>query len=518
MNNLSGQAVVELENLTKKYPGVIAADNVSFSVEPGQIVGLVGKNGAGKSTVIKVLAGAVHPDSGSVKVQGIEQSINTPDEATKLGLSFVHQELAVVPELSVAENVELGLGYPRQSGLFVNFRKMYSDAKEVLDRLGGNIDPKAPIGSLPIAQQRLAMIARALITRAKLVVLDEPSASLTDEEINQMFRVLKGLAADGVSVVYVSHRLEEIFELSERVIVMRDGSIVADRPVGEFEPKTLIESITGSDASATANERRKSKGIGGTPKTPVKLRVSNFSVSGRVDDVSFELYEGEILGIAGLVGAGRTELVRAIFGADKRSAGIVEIAGKEINISEPRDALAAGMVLLPEDRRNQGLIRDFSVRRNLTIGVLREHRVTPLLPIPSSSSERASAKRSIESLSIKTASDQNPASWLSGGNQQKLMLGRWLESGAEIFVFDEPTHGIDVEAKEEVYSLMEDLAAKGRSIVFISSEFGELVGVSHRVIVLREGCLVGEVEGDEINEVRLLEYCYGHTPSGESVS
>ena len=505
-----GAPFLETRGLVKDYVGVRAVDHVSLELNQGEILGLVGKNGAGKSSVIKILAGATQPEEGTVLLDGAPIVLHHPHEATLLGMSFVHQELSVVPELSVAENVELGLGYPRQGGLFVNFKKMNAKATEVLERLGGGIDPKAPIGSLPIAQQRMAMIARALVTNARLVVLDEPSASLTDEEINHMFAVLRDLAAEGVSVIYVTHRLEEIFELTHRVAVMRDGAVVDDRPVSEFDVRTLIEEITGTEASATAHERRTAHGVGGSPDTSPTLRVTGISVPGKVTDVSFEVRSGEILGLAGLVGAGRTELVRAIFGADHRSAGTIEVRGQQHTINEPRHAIDAGLVLLPEDRRNQGLIRDFSVRRNLTIGTLRTHRALSWLPVPSGVKERAAAHQAIDSLDIKTSSDQAPAAWLSGGNQQKLMLGRWLESGADVFIFDEPTHGIDVGAKQEVYALMERLATDGRSIIFISSEFGELVGVCHRVIVLREGRLVGEVEGDEISEAALLEHCYGH--------
>ena len=508
---MSGPAAfLETRGLVKDYPGVRAVDHVTLRFNEGEIMGLVGKNGAGKSSVIKILAGASRPDEGEILMDGAPIAVHHPHEATTLGMSFVHQELSVVPELLVAENVELGLGYPRRAGLFIDFAKMHVKAAEVLERLGGGIDPRAPIGSLPVAQQRLAMIARALVAEARLMVLDEPSASLTDAEINHLFTVLKYLAARGVSVVYVSHRLEEIFELADRVTVMRDGAVVADHPVADVDVRTVISEITGADANATAQERRARRGIGGPPDTETTLRVTGLSVPDKVRDVSFEVREGEILGIAGLVGAGRTELVRAVFGADRRSGGRIEVRGVERHITDPRHALDAGIVLLPEDRRTQGLIRDFSVRRNLTIGTLREHRRARSLPLPSPALEREAAGRAIEALDIKTASDAVPAAWLSGGNQQKLILGRWLESGADVFIFDESTHGVDVGAKEEVYVLMEKLAADGRSILFISSEFGELVGVCHRVIVLREGELVGEVSGDQITEAALLEHCYGH--------
>ncbi len=503
---------LEIRDLVKHYPGVLAVDHVSLDIRPGEVVGLVGKNGAGKSTVIKILAGATQPEEGSILLDGKEIHLHNPHDATLRGLSFVHQELSVVPELSVAENVELGLGYPKRAGVLVDFRRMRRQSREVLEQLGGGIPPRAPIGALPTAQQRLVMIARALVTKARLVVLDEPTGSLTDEETSHLFSVIRNLSVDGVAVIYVSHRLEEILQITSRVVVMRDGSLVDDRPTERYDTKTLIEEITGEDASATALERRHSRGIGSPPDSDVVLDVEGLEVAGKVHDISFSLRKGEILGIAGLVGAGRTEMVRAIFGADHRDAGVIRMNGEEVSIHKPADAIAAGMVLLPEDRRNQGLIRDFNVRRNITLGTLRDYRVRPRLPMPSTRKERDAARSTVGDLEIKTPSDLTPAAWLSGGNQQKLILGRWLRSGASVMIFDEPTHGIDVGAKEEVYILIEQLAADGKSIIFISSEFGELVGVCHRVIAVREGRIAGESVGGEITEPRLLEHCYGHVP------
>ena len=503
------QPFLEIRDIVKRYPGVLAADRVSMDIRPAEVLGLVGKNGAGKSTIIKILAGATQPDEGRILMDGEEIHLHNPHDATLLGMSFVHQELSVVPDLSVAENVELGLGYPKQGGVLVDFRKLRRQSREVLARLGGGIPPQALIGTLPTAQQRLVMIARALVTQARLVVLDEPTGSLTVEETEHLFSVIKDLSEHGVAVIYVSHRLEEILEITSRVVVMRDGTVVDDRPTEQFDARTLIEEITGEDASATALERRRSRGIGGPPETPLSLEVEGLEVEGKVHDASFTLRQGEILGIAGLVGAGRTEMVRAVFGADHRDAGTIKVHGREVSIRKPSHAIAAGMVLLPEDRRNQGLIRDFNVRRNITLGTLRQYRVKRGVPVPSTPKERAAARTAVSDLSIKTPSDLTPAAWLSGGNQQKLILGRWLRSGASVLIFDEPTHGIDVSAKEEVYFLMEQLAADDKSIIFISSEFGELVGVCHRVIVVREGRIVGEAVGDEISEPRLLELCYG---------
>ena len=512
MTDTSGDVFLEVEGLVKDYPGVRAADHVSLAIGPGEVVGLVGKNGAGKSTVIKILAGATAPDEGRILLDGEEIHLNNPHDATLLGLSFVHQELSVVPELSVAENVELGLGYPRRAGVLVDFGKLRRQSSEVLARLGGGIAPDVAIRTLPAAQQRLVMIARALVTQARLVVLDEPTGSLTDEETRRLFAVIADLSAAGVAVIYVSHRLEEILAITDRVVVMRDGTVVDDRPTEAFDTRTLIEEITGEDASATALQRRRNRGIGGPPDAPVALEATDVEVPGQIHHASFSLRAGEILGVAGLVGAGRTELMRAVFGADHRTGGTIRLRGEEVTIRKPADAIAAGIVLLPEDRRNQGLIRDFNVRRNISLGTLRNFRTARLLPVPSAPKERSASLAAVRDLDIKTPSDLTPAAWLSGGNQQKLVLARWLRSGASVLIFDEPTHGIDVGAKEEVYLLMEQLATEGKAVVFISSEFGELVGVCHRVIAMREGAIVGEAVGDEITEARLLEHCYGHSP------
>lgn len=500
--------LLEASGLRKAYPGVVAVDDVSLSVAPGEVIGLVGKNGAGKSSLIKILAGAVQPDAGTLTWQGAPLLLKGPHDATVSGLSFVHQELAVVPDLSVAENVELGLGYPRTRGVFIDRRRLRKRAEEVLTRLGSTIDPAAPMRVLSVADQRMVMIARALVSDARLVVMDEPTASLTQEEVGDLFRVIGDLSAHGVAVIYVSHRLEEIFATTRRVVVMRDGCVVADQPTDTFTPLSLIEQITGSNAGSTAQARRNSQLTPHNPEAPVVLDVRGLHVAGHVHPSDFQLREGEILGLAGLVGAGRTEMVRAMFGADRRTGGEIRIADQLTDISSPRDAIRAGLIMLPEDRRNQGILGNFSVGKNITIGTLPDFRVRGRVPVPSAANEHQAATAAIDSLQIATPSAATPAHHLSGGNQQKLVLARWLKSGARCFIFDEPTHGIDVGAKEEVYLLMERLASQGNGVIFISSEFGELVGVCHRVLVLREGQLVEELEGDEVTETRMLTACY----------
>ncbi len=500
--------LLEIAKVTKRYPGVVAVDDVTLSLEAGQIVGLVGKNGAGKSTLIKIVAGAERADEGYLKLNGEPLELHRPHDATVAGLAFVHQDLQDVGSLSVAENVRLGLGYPRKLGLFVDWSKLRRLAAEPIARLEADIDPREPVGELSVAKQRLVMIARGLAQRAQLLVLDEPSASLTDEEIEHLFAVVRRLRDDGITVVYVSHRLEEIFELTERVIVMRNGQLVADEPTASLDRTSLITHITGHEHAQTATERRASRGVGGRPPTEVVLEVDGVSADTGVNNCSFDVRKGEILGLGGLVGSGRTEMVRAVFGADHRQEGTVRMHGQEVQGNHPSGSMSAGLALLPEERKTQGNIMDFSVRNNITLASLDRHRMRPRVPAPLPRSEKQAADRRIDRLSIATPHDRQLVRLLSGGNQQKVVIAKWLEQGADVLIFDEPTIGVDVDGKEEIYDIMEELAAEGKAVVFISSEFSELVGVCQRVLVLHEGRIVGELEGDEVTEPAIVEICY----------
>ena len=500
--------LLEVSGVTKRYPGVLAVDNVSISLDAGQIVGLVGKNGAGKSTLIKIIAGAEHADEGHLRLNGEPLVLHRPHDATVVGLAFVHQDLQDVGDLSVAENVMLGLGYPRKMGLLVDWAELYRLAAEPIARLEADIDPREPVGELSVAKQRLVMIARGLAQQAQLLVLDEPSASLTDEETDHLFAAVRRLRDDGMAVVYVSHRLEEIFELTERVIVMRNGQLVADESTSALNRSSLISHITGHEHAQTAAERRASRGVGGRPDAEVVLEVEGVTADTGVNNCSFEVRKGEILGLGGLMGSGHTEMVRAVFGADQRQEGTVRVHGREISDNHPSESMSAGMALLPEDRKTQGNIMDFSVRNNITLASLDRHRVRRRLPAPSGRSEKQAADRRIGRLSIATPHDRQLVRLLSGGNQQKVVIAKWLEQGADVLIFDEPTIGVDVDGKEEIYDIMEELAAEGKAVVFISSEFSELVGVCHRVLVLHEGRIVGELEGDAVTEPAIVEICY----------
>ncbi len=495
---------VEVRGLVKTYPGVVALDGADLTVLGGQILGLLGKNGAGKSTLIRALAGVVQPDAGEIAIDGEPTTIGNPHEATGLGFAFVHQELADVPNLSVAENVLLGLGYDKRGGL-LSTSGTRARAREVLDRLEAPISPSAPLSSLSVAQRRLVMIARGLAADARLFVLDEPTASLTDDEIAHLHKVLRTLRDDGVAVIYVSHRLDEVFAITDGVTVMRDGRTVFSGPTAELDKTRLIAEITGNALPPERRVRYRAPA-----EAAELLRVEGVTSPGVVEDASFTVRAGELVGIAGLVGAGRTELVRLIFGADRAASGTIHVHGREVAIASPRDAMKAGIVLLPEDRKHEGAVLTFSVRKNITLPALKEFRTAGPLPMPSQRRERAAARDLVGRLKIKVPDVEHPARFLSGGNQQKMMLAKWLDSGADVFIFDEPTHGIDVEGKEEVYDLMTELARQGKGVIFISSEFTELVGACNRVLVMREGRLVDEFEGDEITDAALVECCYSH--------
>ncbi|MEZ5076837.1 MAG: sugar ABC transporter ATP-binding protein [Solirubrobacterales bacterium] len=510
MTKVDAPLRIEARGLVKEYPGVRALDGANLTVEGGSIHGLLGKNGAGKSTIIKVLAGAVHPDGGEILVDGEPTTINNPHAAKALGFAFAHQELMDVPNLTVAENVLLGLGYPTVAGSLVRTRAMRKRAAEALDRLEADIDPAAPLESLGVAERRLVVIAHGLAAEARMIVLDEPTASLTDSEIEHLDKVLRSLRSDGVAIVYVSHRLEEIFNLTDEVTVFRDGRTVFEGKTAEMSRSDLITRITGDSVATAVEERTPHVTL---PDAPELMRVEGMSLPGVVEDVSFVLRQGEMLGIAGLVGSGRTELMRLIFGADKPAAGEVWLHGEKLKIRSPRDGIEAGIVLLPEDRKGHGGVFNFSVRKNITLPQMTKFRLTKPIPVPSSRRERNTAKDLVERLEIKVPDVEHPARYLSGGNQQKMVLAKWLDSGADVFIFDEPTQGIDVGGKEEVYRLMTGLAEAGKGVIFISSEFNELVGTCGRVLVMREGWMVSEFEGTLINEEALVGACYEHEAS-----
>jgi ABC-type sugar transport system ATPase subunit len=504
---VSAAPILEARGLSKAFPGVVALDDVGVTLRSGEVIGLIGKNGAGKSTLIKVLAGVETPDRGEVLVNGEVVRLAKPQDAMSAGFAFVHQELTDVPNLTVAENVSLGLGYPKH-GPFVSDRGIRHRAAEVLGQLGADLPLDAPVGELSAVNQRVVMIARALAQEARVLVLDEPTASLTKDEIDHLHGVIRRLSGTGICVVYVSHRLDEIVSLTSRVVVMRDGRVVAERPTAEIDRRSLIELITGDRevAETAAGEHFMRREF--PADSHELLRVEGLLPAGGTHAASFVARAGEVLGIAGLVGSGRSTLARTICGIHPAAAGHVHLDGKEVKLRSPASAIAAGLVYLPEDRRVEGNVLDFSVRENVTLSSLRDFRWQSWLPFPSRRRERRAAADRVERLRIKVANVEGPTRWLSGGNQQKVLLARWIDREARVFVFDEPTQGIDVEAKEEVFGLIEALAEAGQAILIISSDFSELVRACDRVIALREGEIVAELAGSELSEGEIVRRCY----------
>lgn len=500
---MSTEPLVVMRNIVRTYPGVRAVDGVDFELAAGEVVGLVGKNGAGKSTLMKILAGIQTRDAGDFLIRGEPVPDRYgPIEASRLGVGVVHQELEIVLGLSVAENVALGAGFPRRAFGSIDQRALRAKVNAILEDLQPGIDPSAPVERLSLARQRLVMIARAVYRDAQVVVLDEPSAALNDEEMGQLHAVVRRLAGRGRGVVYVTHRLQEVLDLTSRVVVMRDAREVDRRPTSEFSRQSLIEVITGHTGVAAAVTRPAPVEVGAAV-----LEVEGLTRTGVVEDVSLRVNAGEVLGIAGLAGAGRTELARLIFGADRADAGKVKVHGHEITLRSPRDAVRSGIAFVPEDRRTEGLMTQFGVRFNMTLATLPKHR-RGRLPVPSRSSETRAVQAQIESLQIKATGQEHPVAMLSGGNQQKIVIGKWLEHHPSVLIFDEPTQGIDVEAKAAALALARDLAARGGAVLLITSDFSELVSACDRVVVLREGRVSGELAGDAISERSIVELCY----------
>jgi ABC-type sugar transport system ATPase subunit len=497
--------IASLRGIVRGYPGVRAVDGVDLDLRPGEILGLVGKNGAGKSTLMKILSGVQPADAGTIQVDGRPVPAHyTPADSRRLGIAVVHQELEIVPHLSAAENIALGAGYPRRRRvpLAVDRPTLRRRARQLLDGLHPGTDPDIPAGELSPARQRLVMIARGLYREARVIVLDEPSAALNEEEIATLHTVVRRLASQGRAVVYITHRLQEVLDLTDRVVVMRDGTVVDDRPTPGTARRELVAAITGKRGADDAARRPVPLHPGGTV-----VAVRGLGRDGALHDVGFDIRSGEVLGIAGLVGSGRTELARLLAGADRPTAGSITVRGRGTRLRSPRDALAAGIALIPEDRRNEGLVLGFGTRFNVTLATLARHRFGRF-PRPSRRSEERATAEAGRRLRLTAADTERPVALLSGGNQQKVVIAKWLERHPDVLIFDEPTQGIDVEAKAEALALARSLAEQGSAVVLVASDFSELVSTCDRVIVLREGRLCGELAGADVSETAIVELCY----------
>ena len=486
--------ILTLKNITKEFPGVKALDDVTINIERGTIHGLVGENGAGKSTLIKVLAGIYQPNKGEIILDGKPCRFNSPIEARRAGISVVHQEIKLAEPLSVAENMFLG-NVQLKNGL-VDWKGMRRRAREIVEDLGMDIDINAQVSSLTVAKKQIVEIMHAINNNSRILIMDEPSAVLTDRELEVMFRIVKQLRDKGITIIYISHRLDEIFGLCSNVSVLRDGCHIDTIPVASVDRQGLINMMVGREMG---QEYPKEVGnVGGTI-----LEVKNLS-RGILQDISFEVKSGEVFGISGLVGAGRTELARAILGIDKPESGEVYVRGKKVHYRTFADAIRDGLGLIPQDRKLQGLVQIMSVKRNTTLVNMK--RVLRAGVISSSLEEKLS-KEYADKLHVVTPSMETEVQYLSGGNQQKVVIAKWLFQNSEILFLDEPTRGIDVGAKAEIYRLINRMAKEGKTIIMISSEMPELLGMCDRIMVMHEGHKMGELNAAEATQAKIMALC-----------
>ncbi len=485
--------LLDMRGITKRFPGVLALNDVGFNVRKGEVHALVGENGAGKSTLMKILSGVYTRDSGEVIFKGRQVHFTTPRQAQEAGIATIYQELNQVPQLSVTENIFLGSEIPRAGGL-LDWPEMHRQARALLAKLHLELDPRQPLGRLGVGQQQLVEVAKALHQHADLIIMDEPTSALAIREINDLFAIIRELKANGISIVYISHHLEETFAVADRTTVLRDGRHIATRHAAALDVERLIRLMVGRDLSEQFPKEEFHRG-------EEMLRVEGLTQGARLREISFAAHAGEVLGIAGLVGAGRTELVRAIFGADPIDAGRFFVQGKEVRIHSPRDAIRHGIGLLTEDRKQQGLLLLMNVRENISMAVL--NRLTPGL-FTNQEKERSLARRYIEGLAIKTPSQEQLAMNLSGGTQQKVVLSKWMAIGPKVLIFDEPTRGIDVGAKVEIYRMINDLARQGVAVIMISSELPEILGMSDRIMVLGGGRVRGFLSRGEATEETIM--------------
>jgi ABC-type sugar transport system ATPase subunit len=503
-------ALLWMENVSKSFPGVQALDNVCLHIDSGEVLGLIGQNGAGKSTLMKILSGVYTIDSGEIYYNGQPLRIHNPHHAQELGISIIYQELNLMPNLSVMENIFIG----REPGppIFVNRRELERQARAILDRMHMHLRPSALVRSLSVAEQQMVEIAKAISRNVRVLIMDEPTSALSEAEVETLFEMIDELKRSGVAVIFISHRLEEVLRICDRVTVLRDGKNAGDVLVKDATREDLIRMMVGRSLDQFFHRDEHWGDHAVHRSDDIVLEVRNLSRRGNainpdavvLDNVSFTLRRGEILGLAGLVGAGRTELVRAIFGADRRSGGHIFVEGKEVDIRSPVDAIRLGIGLVPEDRKAQGLILSLAVRVNMTLtylGALTRFHFVRL------DQERRLVEEYIRRFDIRTPSMEQRVVNLSGGNQQKVVIAKWLMLNPKILIMDEPTRGIDVGAKSEIYELMHQLAMSGISIIMISSEFPELLAMCDRIICLAEGCVTAELSREEADLETLMHYC-----------
>jgi ribose transport system ATP-binding protein len=490
------EVLLQMEGITKEFPGVLALNNCQFELRRGEVHALMGENGAGKSTMMKILTGVYQKDEGTVTYQGKPVELTNPKAAQDAGISMIHQELNLAPDLTVAQNIFIGREPRRRLRLFLDDQALHRQVKALFQRMGLDMDPAIQVSELTVAKQQMVEIAKALSYNADVLVMDEPTAALSETEIEDLFRIIRQLRADGVGIVYISHRMDEIKRITDRITVMRDGQYIDTVLTAEVTTQDIISKMVGRQIYETS----KPEAAAGERETVLEVKGLN---QGRaLRDISFTLRKGEILGIAGLVGAGRTELARAIFGADRIQSGEIYIHGSRVKMRGPHDAVRLGIGYLSEDRKRYGCVVDLDVKSNVVIasypGFLRPGGWVNTVKI------RKQAEDMVERLKVKTPHVDQEVKFLSGGNQQKVVIGKWLTRDCDILIFDEPTRGIDVGAKSEIYRLLNELAAQGKSIIMISSELPEILRMSHRILVMCEGRITGELDHEEATQETIM--------------
>ncbi|BCV24591.1 sugar ABC transporter ATP-binding protein [Gelria sp. Kuro-4] len=493
------ETLLELREINKSFSGVQVLKNVTFTVAKGEVHALVGENGAGKSTLMKILSGAYTRDSGEILLNGQPVDIRGPGDARRLGISIIYQELSLVPQLNAVENIFLGR-WPEKSKGLVDWSKLWNDAARLLQDIGVSINTKVPVRELSVGQRQMIEIVRALSCQAKIIVMDEPTSALTEKEIQSLLNLIRELKRQGVTIIYISHRLDEVFTIADRVTVLKDGAVTGTRAVSQITKAELIRLMVGRDIKDFYPKRTSKPG-------EVVLEVKNLTHKGVIEDVSFQVRAGEIVCLAGLIGAGRTETVRALFGADPVDSGEVYILGNKVRMRTPAEAIRAGIALAPEDRRFQGLVQCLSVGENITLANLQS--VASRRGVINLGLEKTKVKGYIKDLNIRTQGPQQKVQGLSGGNQQKVVLAKWLDTRARIFIFDEPTRGIDVGSKVEIYQLMNKLAESGAAVIVVSSELPEVLGISDRILVMHQGRIAGELMACDATEEEIMGYAVG---------
>jgi len=496
-----GEVIMELKNITKYFPGVVALDNMSLQIRKGEVHGLIGENGAGKSTLIKVLTGVHQPDKGQIFINGKETKFSNPNDAKRVGIGCVYQELNIVPEVNVVDNLFIG-DYIKGFGPLLDYKKMYKRAAEIMEELGQPVNLKTVCGKLGIGVQQTIEIGKAILHDSKLIIMDEPTSSLSENEVTQLMKTIRMLKERGIAIIFVSHKLEEIFEICDVVTVMRDGQHVSTTAVKDMTKDKLIADMVGRSLD---NLYPKYVGKRGEEM----LRVEGLTSAGVLDNVSFTAYAGEILGFAGLVGAGRTETMRTIFGLEPKDSGDIYVKGKKVEIESPADAIKNKIAFLTEDRKGEGLILDAAVLNNLHLVTIDKYKKAKFFVDQEKQLEIGN--QNVQTFKIKTPSLDTPAGSLSGGNQQKVVIAKWVNTDADIYIFDEPTRGIDVGAKIEVYNVMNDLVKKGKCVIMVSSELPEILGMSDRVIVMRNGRIMAEIDNDSkfFNQEDIMKASWG---------